>query len=103
MNKQEGSAEKDHLATDTISISVADLRQIPQLGHTGKFGPNNFWIVRDIGPAITHDHDSMVEELRIFLQTLDPDAIATLFYTRLEMEGSASPRPRSANPNLYTA
>ena len=51
MNKQEGRAEKDHLATDTISISVADLWQIPQLGHAGKFGEYDFRIVRDIGPA----------------------------------------------------
>ena len=88
MNKQEGSAEKDHLATDTNPISVADLRQIPQLGHTRKFGANNFRIVRDICPAVTHDNDPMVKGVRIFLQTLDPDSIATWIDARLEVEGS---------------
>jgi hypothetical protein len=76
------------MATDIISISVADLRQIPQLGHTGKFGADNFWIVCEIGPAVTHDYDSMVERVGIFLQALDPDPIATWIYTRLEVEGS---------------
>src|SRR5438128_8365844 len=84
MNKEEGRAEKNYLATGTISVSVADLRQIPQLGHTWKSGAHDFRIVRDIGPAVTHDHDSMVERVRIFLETLDPDPIALGFIRGLK-------------------
>ena len=88
MNKQEGRAEKNHPSTRTIAVLVAGLRQIPELGHTGKFGANDFRIVRDIGPAVTHHYDSMVEGVRIFLQTLDPHPIATRVNARFEMKRS---------------
>ena len=70
MDKQEGRAEKNHLSIRTIAVLVADLRQILELGYTGKFGANDFPIVRDIGPAVTHHYNSMVERVRTFLQTL---------------------------------
>jgi hypothetical protein len=88
MNKQEGRAEKNHLSTATIAALVADLRQILKLGHTGKFGANNVRIVRDLGPSVTHHYDSMVERVRIFLQTLDPHPVATRVNARLEMKRS---------------
>jgi hypothetical protein len=47
-----------------------------------------FGLFETSGPAVTHDHDSMVERFWIFLQTLDPDPIAPWIYTRLEVEGS---------------
>ena len=88
MNKQEGRAEKNHLSTRIIAVLVADLRQILELGHTGKFGANDFRIVRDIGPSVTHHYNSMVERVRILLQTLDPHPVATRVNARLEMNRS---------------
>src|SRR5207248_7400970 len=88
MNKQKGRAKKNHLSNRTIAVLVSDLRQILELGHTRKFGANDFQIVRDIGPAVTHHYNSMVERVRILLQTLDPHPIATRVNARLEMKRS---------------
>ena len=88
MNKQEGRAEENDLSTRTIAVLVADLRQILELGHTGKFSANDFWIVREIGPSVTHHYDSMVEGVWLLLQTLDPHPVATRVNARLEMKCS---------------
>src|SRR5437764_13361131 len=88
MNKQKGRAKKNHLSNRTIAVLVADLRQILELGHTRKFGANNFRIVRNIEPAVTHHYDSMVERVRILLQTLDPHPVAAWVNARLEMNRS---------------
>src|SRR4029077_8387360 len=92
MNKQEGRAEENHLSTRTIAVLVSDLRQILELGHTRKFGPNNFRIVRNIGSAVTHHYDSMIERVRILLQALHPHPVPPRVNARLEVKRSVQAR-----------
>ena len=88
MDKQEGCAEENRLSIRTIAVLVADLRQILEVGYTGKLSANDFRIVREIGPAVTHHYNSMVERVWVLLQTLDPHPVATRVNARLEMKRS---------------